>query len=72
MAFYTEEFVSYLLEALNNKRHVLSKAGRVNSFSPELSSKVRLAEHRSCSLNQRAVESFRTPFCCGVLTEEKF
>ena len=36
----------------------MSKTGRVNSFSPELSSKVRLAKHRSCSFNQRAVASF--------------
>ena len=54
----TEEFVGCLLEALNNQRPVLSKADRVNSFSPELSSKVRLAKHRSCSFNQRAVASF--------------
>jgi len=54
----TEEFVSCLFEALNNQGPVLSKAGRVNSFSPELSSNVRLAEHRPCSLNQHAVASF--------------
>ena len=53
-----EEFVSCLVEALNKQRPVLSKAGRVNSFNPELSSKVRLTEHRSCSFNQCKVASF--------------